>query len=81
MVFVYMFIILFRMCILFAYTICHEKYEEYQKIKKEYENFPREIETGRSKSIFTMNQREYERIHPPRNVVLSTITEESISEY
>ena len=28
-----------------------------------------------------MNQREYERLYPPRNVVLSTITEESITEY
>tara|TARA_B100001027_G_C16260061_1_gene328935 strand:+ start:1812 stop:2072 length:261 start_codon:yes stop_codon:yes gene_type:complete len=66
---------------LFIGTICHEKYHEYQKIKKEYENFPREIEIGSSKSFFTMNQREYERLHPPRNIVLSIISEESITDY
>ena len=80
MVFMYMFIILFRLwhiiCILYAM-----KNMKNIKNKKEYENFPREIEIGNSKSFFTMNQRDYERLHPPRNVVLSTITEESISEY
>ena len=66
---------------LFIGTMCHEKYQEYQKIKKEYENFPREIEIGRPKHIFTMGQRDYERLYPPRNIVLSRINEESITDY
>tara|TARA_B100000963_G_scaffold199117_1_gene173314 strand:- start:1691 stop:1930 length:240 start_codon:yes stop_codon:yes gene_type:complete len=68
---------------LFAGTICYEEYEKYRKIKKEYENFPREIEIGRPKNLFTMNQRAYERLYPPRNIVLSRIdeTNESITDY
>ena len=57
------------------------KYEEYQKIKREYENFPRESEIGQPKNIFTMGQRDYERLYPPRNIVLSRISEESITDY
>jgi hypothetical protein len=63
---------------IFAGTICYEEYLEYQKIKREYENFPREVEIGRPKSFITMNQNEYERLYPPRNTILSTIQEESI---
>ncbi len=66
---------------LFIGTMCHEKYQKYQKIKKEYENFSREIETGRPKNFIMMNQGDYERIHPPRNIVLSRISEESITDY
>ena len=61
--------------------MCHEKYQEYQKIKKEYENFTRESEIGQPKNIFTMGQRYYERLYPPRNIVLSRISEESITDY
>ena len=68
---------------LFAGTICYEEYIAYKKIKEEYENFPREIEIGRPKGVFSMNQRDYERLYPPRNVVLSRISEtnESITDY
>ena len=82
MVFMYICLSYYLGCgTLFVCKICEEEYEKIQKIKKEYDNFPREIEIGRPKHFFTMNQREYERLYPPRNVVLSTITEESITEY
>lgn len=68
---------------LFAGTICYEEYISYKKIKNEYQNFTRENGTNPSINITTIGQKDYERLHPPRNVVLSRIEEEdeSITEY
>jgi hypothetical protein len=68
---------------LFIGTICYEEYKSYKKIKNEYQNFARENGTNPSINITTIGQKDYERLYPLRNVVLSRIEEEdeSITEY
>jgi len=56
-------------------TICYEEYKSYKKIKNEYQNFTRENGVGSSKNITTMDQKDYEILHPLRNIVLSRIDE------